>query len=87
MPQLYTERYMSPKKLARTGRIETWDGKNWKITSDWYVSDDGLIGPMVREAATKYATEKKITTGCSMMHARPTSIQRQSQQVYYTGRY
>jgi len=27
MPQLYTERYMSPKKLARTGRIETWDGK------------------------------------------------------------
>jgi len=53
MPQLYTERYMSPKKLARTGRIETWDGKNWKITSDWYVSDDGLIGPMVKEAATK----------------------------------
>ena len=23
---------------ARTGRIQTWDGKNWKITSDWYTS-------------------------------------------------
>ena len=51
---------------ARTGRIQSWDGKNWKITSDWYVSDDGVIAPMVKEAAAKYAAEKKITTGCSM---------------------
>jgi branched-chain amino acid transport system substrate-binding protein len=49
---------------ARTARIQTWDGKNWKITSDWYVSDDNVIVPMVKEAAARYAAEKKITPGC-----------------------
>jgi branched-chain amino acid transport system substrate-binding protein len=49
---------------ARTGRIHTWDGKNWKVTSDWYTSDDNVIAPMVKEAAAKYAAEKKITPGC-----------------------
>jgi branched-chain amino acid transport system substrate-binding protein len=49
---------------ARTGRIQTWDGKNWNITSDWYVSDDNVLAPMVKEAAEKYAAEKKIATGC-----------------------
>ena len=28
---------------ARAGRIQTWDGKNWKVTSDWYESDDKVI--------------------------------------------
>jgi branched-chain amino acid transport system substrate-binding protein len=49
---------------SRTGRIQTWDGKNWKITSDWYVSDDNVIAPMVKDAAEKYAAEKKIAAGC-----------------------
>jgi branched-chain amino acid transport system substrate-binding protein len=49
---------------ARTGRIQTWDGKNWKITSDWYESDDNVIAPMVKDAAAKYAAEKKIAPGC-----------------------
>src|SRR6516162_2316484 len=49
---------------ARVGRIQTWDGKDWKITSDWYTSDDGVIAPMVKEAAAKYAAEKKLATGC-----------------------
>ena len=44
---------------ARTGRIQTWDGKNWKITSDWYTSDDSVIAPMVKDAAAKYAAERK----------------------------
>ena len=51
---------------ARTGRIQTWDGKNWSITSDWYTADDNVVLPMVTEAAAKYAAEKKITTGCLM---------------------
>jgi branched-chain amino acid transport system substrate-binding protein len=51
---------------ARTGRIQTWDGKNWHITSDWYTADDNVILPMVKEAAAKYAAEKKIQTGCLM---------------------
>jgi hypothetical protein len=25
---------------ARVGRIQTWDGKEWKISSDWYTSDE-----------------------------------------------
>jgi branched-chain amino acid transport system substrate-binding protein len=49
---------------ARTGRIQTWDGKAWKITSDWYESDDKVIAAMVKDAAAKYAAEKKIAAGC-----------------------
>jgi branched-chain amino acid transport system substrate-binding protein len=49
---------------ARTGRIQTWDGKNWNITSDWYTADDSVIEPLVKETAEKYAAEKKITPGC-----------------------
>ena len=45
---------------ARTGRIQTWDGKNWKLASDWFASDDNVIAPMVKDAAAKYAAEKKI---------------------------
>jgi branched-chain amino acid transport system substrate-binding protein len=46
---------------TRMGRIQTWDGKNWNISSDWYTADDALIAPMVKETAAKYAAEKKIT--------------------------
>jgi hypothetical protein len=49
---------------VRTGRIQTWDGKDWKISSDWYTSDDSVIAPMGKEAEAKYAAEKKIVTGC-----------------------
>ena len=46
---------------ARSGRIHTWDGKEWKFTSDWYTADDKVIAPMVKDAAAKYAKEKNIT--------------------------
>ena len=66
--QLGFEGLLQPIKLscsdhegARTGRIQTWDGKNWKITSDWFTADDKVIGPLVKETAAKYAAEKKIT--------------------------
>jgi branched-chain amino acid transport system substrate-binding protein len=49
---------------ARTGRIQTWDGKKWNLASDWITSDDNVIVPMVKEAAAKYASEKKIAAGC-----------------------
>ena len=45
---------------TRYGRIQTWDGEKWTITSDWYQSDDAVLKPMVEEAAKKYAEEKKI---------------------------
>jgi branched-chain amino acid transport system substrate-binding protein len=46
---------------TRAGRIQQWDGKQWKVISDWYESDDSVIKPMVEAAAKKYAEEKKIT--------------------------
>jgi branched-chain amino acid transport system substrate-binding protein len=46
---------------ARVGRIHTWDGKAWKLSSDWYKADDAVIAPMVKAAAAAYAKEKNIT--------------------------
>ena len=42
-------------------RMHQWDGKNWKITSDWMQGDEQIIKPMIRSAAAAYAAEKKIT--------------------------
>jgi len=46
---------------TRAGRIQQWDGKQWKVISDWYESDEKVLKPMVESAAKKYAEEKKIT--------------------------
>jgi branched-chain amino acid transport system substrate-binding protein len=46
---------------ARSSRIQTWDGKNWNVSLDWYTADDSVIAPMVKEAAANYAKEKNIT--------------------------
>ena len=42
-------------------RVHTWDGKAWKISSDWMQGDEQIIKPMVKAAAAKYAAEKKLT--------------------------
>ncbi|MDP1690732.1 MAG: ABC transporter substrate-binding protein [Burkholderiaceae bacterium] len=42
-------------------RIHTWDGKKWNFSSDWMQADESIIKPMVRQAADKYAAEKKLT--------------------------
>ena len=71
LKQLGFENELQPIKVScadhegtRTGRIQTWDGKKWSVTSDWITSDDSVIAPMVKEAAAKYAAEKKLTPGC-----------------------
>ncbi len=46
---------------ARVSRVHQWDGKQWKVISDLYTADDTILGPMVKDTAAKYATEKKIT--------------------------
>ncbi|QQS15057.1 MAG: ABC transporter substrate-binding protein [Rhodospirillales bacterium] len=46
---------------ARASRLHQWDGKAWKVISDWYQGDDQILAPMVKETAAKYAAEKKIT--------------------------
>jgi branched-chain amino acid transport system substrate-binding protein len=45
---------------ADQARLQQWDGKEWKIISDYYTADDSILAPMVKEYAAKYATEKKI---------------------------
>jgi branched-chain amino acid transport system substrate-binding protein len=45
---------------ATWARMHTWDGKKWNFSSDWYQSDETIIKPMIKAAADKYASEKKI---------------------------
>lgn len=46
---------------ARLARVQQWDGKEWKVISDWYEGDDAVLAPMVKDAAAAYAKEKNIT--------------------------
>jgi branched-chain amino acid transport system substrate-binding protein len=42
-------------------RVQTWDGKKWGFSSDWYQADEQILKPMIKAAADKYASEKKLT--------------------------
>ncbi|WP_229266530.1 ABC transporter substrate-binding protein [Leptospira sp. severe_002] len=46
---------------ADQARVQQWDGKQWKVISDYYAADEKILGPMVKDASDKYAAEKKIT--------------------------
>jgi branched-chain amino acid transport system substrate-binding protein len=45
---------------TRLSRVHQWDGKQWKVISDWYTADDGILAPLVKTTAEKYAADKKI---------------------------
>lgn len=45
-------------------RVQQWDGKAWKVISDYYTADRSILDPMVADTSKKYAEEKKITAGC-----------------------
>jgi branched-chain amino acid transport system substrate-binding protein len=46
---------------ARDGRVQQWDGKAWKIISDWYTANQEITEPLVTEVSAKYAADRKIT--------------------------
>jgi branched-chain amino acid transport system substrate-binding protein len=46
---------------ADDARLHQWDGKEWKVITDYYTADRKILDPMVKETAAKYAAEKKIT--------------------------
>ena len=46
---------------ADEARVQQWDGKEWKIISDYYKADLSILDPMVKAQAAKYAEDKKIT--------------------------
>jgi branched-chain amino acid transport system substrate-binding protein len=50
---------------ADLARVHQWDGKAWKVISDFYTADRSLLDPLVADAASKYAAEKKITPECA----------------------
>ena len=35
---------------ADQGRVQQWDGKEWKIISDFYTADRKILDPMVKDA-------------------------------------
>jgi branched-chain amino acid transport system substrate-binding protein len=66
--ELGFEGMLSPMKLscsdhqgADVGRVQQWDGKAWKVISDYYKADRTILDPMVRDQSAKYAADKKIT--------------------------
>ena len=42
-------------------RIQTWDGAKWGMTTDFMQADEQIIKPMVKMAADKYVSDKKLT--------------------------
>ena len=38
-----------------------WDGKAWKVITDWIPSDQSIVRPMIEASAAQYAKEKGIT--------------------------
>jgi branched-chain amino acid transport system substrate-binding protein len=41
--------------------FQQWDGKEWKLVSDWVEPMRDVVRPMVEESAKKFADENKIT--------------------------
>ncbi len=46
---------------ADKARLHQWDGKEWKIISDYYTADRSVVDPLVKDVSEKYAAEKNIT--------------------------
>jgi branched-chain amino acid transport system substrate-binding protein len=46
---------------ARTARIQQWDGKAWRVISDWYTADERVTDPIVKEVSGKYAAKRNLT--------------------------
>ncbi|THF63934.1 ABC transporter permease [Pseudothauera nasutitermitis] len=41
-------------------RVHQWDGSKWVMGEKWYEGDKSVIDPLVKEAADRYAAEKRI---------------------------
>jgi branched-chain amino acid transport system substrate-binding protein len=66
--ELGFEGMLTPMKLscddhqgADVSRVQQWDGKAWKVISDYYKADRAILDPMVKDQSAKYAADKKIT--------------------------
>ncbi len=46
---------------SSSARVQVWDGAKWNIGADWYQADEAILKPMIKQAADKYAGDKKLT--------------------------
>jgi branched-chain amino acid transport system substrate-binding protein len=42
-------------------KFQQWDGKEWKVITDWITPDRDLVRPMIEQSAAEYAKEKNLT--------------------------
>ncbi len=68
LKELGFEGMIKPMKLtcsdhsgADEARLHQWDGKEWKIISDYYKADAAMQDALVKASAQQYAKEKNIT--------------------------
>lgn len=59
MPDLKTS--CADHEGAAKVKFQQWDGKQWKVVTDWVDADRKLVRPMIEESAAKYAKEKGLT--------------------------
>jgi branched-chain amino acid transport system substrate-binding protein len=68
LKQLGASDLMAPLKISCMDheggapvKFMQWDGKAWKVISDWIPTDQSIVRPMVEASAAQYAKEKGIT--------------------------
>jgi branched-chain amino acid transport system substrate-binding protein len=42
-------------------RVQTWDGKKWNISDQWYEADEQILKPMIKAGSEKYLSDKKMS--------------------------
>ena len=68
LKQLGAVGFMQPLKVTCADhegggavKFQQWDGKQWKVITDWIQPDKDLVRPMIEKSAAAYAKEKGIT--------------------------
>ena len=46
-------------------KFQRWNGKAFEPASDWVVTDQNIVRPMIEASAAGYASEKNITLSCN----------------------
>jgi branched-chain amino acid transport system substrate-binding protein len=68
LKKLGASEFMQPLKVSCMDhegggavKFQQWDGKQWKVITDWIPSDQKLVRPMIEASAAQYAKEKGLT--------------------------
>ena len=68
LKKLGASEFMQPLKVSCMDhegggavKFQQWDGKQWKVITDWIASDQKIVRPMIEASAAQYAKEKGLT--------------------------